>query len=76
MAFKRHALKVRKDVEKMENMFFDVAKEHMVSLAQCDIHETFSLSSVEIRFYDFLYRTFPRKSCSRRAGIECRYTGY
>ena len=38
MAFKRHALKARKDVEEMENMLFDVAKSHMVGLAQCDIH--------------------------------------
>ena len=76
MAFKRHALRVRKDTEKMENMLYDVAKENIVSLAQCDIHETFSLSSVEIRFYDLLGRTSPRKSYSRRAGIGCRYTGY
>ena len=76
MAFKRHALKVRKDVEKMESMFLDVAKEHMVSLAQYDIHETISLSSVEIRFYDLLGRTPPRKSYSRWADIECRHTGY
>jgi hypothetical protein len=46
MAFKGKAFRVRKDVEKnMENMLFDVAKEHMASLAQSDIHETFSLSS-------------------------------
>ena len=76
MAFKRHALKVRKDVEKMKNMFFDVAKEYMVSLAQCDIHETLSLSSVEIRFHNLLGRTLPRKSYSQRAGIGCRCRGY
>jgi len=29
MAFKRHALKVQRDVENMENMLFDEAKEHM-----------------------------------------------
>ena len=60
MAFKRHALRVRKDVEKMENMLFDAAKEHMVSLAQCDIHETLPLFSLEFRFYDLLDRTHPR----------------
>ena len=59
MAFKRHALRVRKDGEKMENMFFDVAKEHMVSLAQCDVNETFFLSLVEIRLYDLFGRTPP-----------------
>ena len=62
MAFKRHALRARKDVEEMENMLFDVAKEHMVGLAQSDIYEMFSLSPVEIRFDDFLGRTPPRKS--------------
>jgi len=38
MGFKRHALRVRKDGENMENTLFDVAKEYMVSLPQPDIH--------------------------------------
>ena len=38
MGFKRHALRVRKDGENMENTLFDVAKEYMVSLLQPDIH--------------------------------------
>ena len=40
MGFKRHALKVRKDGERMENMLFDVAKEYIVSLSQRDIHHS------------------------------------
>ena len=32
MGFKRHALGVRKDLEKMKNMLFDVAKKYIVSL--------------------------------------------
>jgi len=42
MGFKRHALRVCKDVERMENMLFDVAKEYIVSLPQPDIHGTSS----------------------------------
>jgi len=76
MGFKRHAHRVCKDVETMENVLFDVAEEQMVSLAQYDIHEMFSSSPVEIRFHDLLDRTPPRKSYSRRAGIGCRYTGH
>ena len=38
MGFKRHALRVRKDGERMENTLFDVAKEYMVRLPQPDIH--------------------------------------
>jgi hypothetical protein len=45
MAFKRHALKVRKDIEGVRNTLFDVAKNNMVSLPQPDIHETSFLSS-------------------------------
>jgi hypothetical protein len=45
MAFKRHALRVRKDVEGMRKMLFDVAKEYIVSLPQPDIHETSFSSS-------------------------------
>lgn len=40
MGFKRYALRVRKDVEGMRNMLFDVAKGYIVSLPQPDIHET------------------------------------
>ena len=45
MAFKRHALRVRKDVEGMRKMLFDVAKKNIVSLPQLDIHETSFSSS-------------------------------
>ena len=46
MAFKRHALRVRKDLEEMRNMLFDMATKYIVSLPQPDIHETsFSSSS-------------------------------
>ena len=75
MALKRHALRVHKDIDEMENMLLDEAKENMVSLAR-DIHETLSWSSVEIRFHDLLTRSPPRKSHSRRAGLGWRYTGY
>ena len=39
MDFKRYALRVRKDVERMENMLFNLAKEFIVSLPQHDIHK-------------------------------------
>jgi hypothetical protein len=38
MAFKRHALRVRRDVEGMKNMLFDVAMKYRVSLPHPDIH--------------------------------------
>ena len=41
MALKRHALRVHKDLDEMENMLLDAAKENMVSLAR-DTHETIS----------------------------------
>jgi hypothetical protein len=45
MAFKRHALRARKDIEGMRKMLFDVAKKYIVSLPQLDIHETSFSSS-------------------------------
>jgi len=44
MGFKRYALRVRKDVERMENMLFDVAKEYIVSFPQPEMHGTSSSS--------------------------------
>ena len=43
MGFKRYALRVRKDVEEMENMLFDLAKGYIVSFSHPDIYETSSL---------------------------------
>ena len=63
MDFKRYALRVRKDVERMENMLFDVAKEYMVRPPQRDIHEThLPQPSIEIRIHDLLGVPPPRKS--------------
>jgi hypothetical protein len=61
MGFKRYALRVRKDVEEMENMLFDVAKKYMVSFPQNDMTFMGRLPhpSIEIRFYDLLGRTPP-----------------
>ena len=39
MAFKRYALRVRKDLEGMRNTLFDVAKKNIVSLPHPDIHQ-------------------------------------
>jgi len=38
MAFKRHALRVRKDLEGMRNTLFDVAIKYIVSLPYPYIH--------------------------------------
>jgi len=45
MAFKRHALRVRKGIEGMRKVLFDVAKKNIVSLPQLDIHESSFSSS-------------------------------
>jgi hypothetical protein len=39
MAFKRHALRVRKDLEVMRNTLFDVATKYIVSLPHPNIHQ-------------------------------------
>ena len=44
MGFKRHALRLCKDAERMENMLFDLAKEYIVSLTHPDMHEMSSSS--------------------------------